>query len=72
MRHKSIVRAATKVIGVLLAIVTLLAMGIFMLVPAASNFTNVLILTMVMMQLMTVVVLIHIHDVLMGETKRRR
>jgi len=72
MQHKSVIKAATKIISVLLAIVTLLVMGIFTLVPAAANFTNVLILTMVMMQLLTVVVLIHIHDVLIGDVKRRR
>jgi len=72
MKFKPIVKTGTILVGVLLVIITLLAMGVFALVPAATNFTNVLILTMVLMQLLTVIVLIHIHDVLAGDYKRGR
>jgi hypothetical protein len=72
MKFKPIVKTGTILVGVLLVIITLLAMGVFALVPAATNFTNVLILTMVLMQLLTVIVLIHIHDVLAGGQRRGR
>jgi hypothetical protein len=72
MQYKHIVKTGTILVGILLAIVTLLAIGVFALVPTATNFADVLLLTMVMMQLLTVVVLIHIHDVLTGEYKRGR
>ncbi|MBU5557533.1 MAG: hypothetical protein QW751_00770 [Candidatus Aenigmatarchaeota archaeon] len=72
MKFKPIVRTGAVLVGVLLTLITLMAIGVFALVPAASNFTNVLILTMVLMQLLTVVVLIHIHDVLIGDFKKGR
>lgn len=56
----------------MLAATTLLTMKVFMLSPIAANFANVLLLAMTMMQLLTVIVLIHIHDVLTGKVRRRR
>ena len=72
MRNKNVVKMGALLVGIMLAVVTLMAVAVFAMVPAASNFTNVLLLTMVLMQLLTVSVLVHIHDVLAGDVKRRR
>jgi hypothetical protein len=72
MRFKSIVKAGMIVTGLLLVLISLTVIGVFALNPIAQNFTNVLILAMILMQLLTVIVLVHIHDVLTGEYRPRR
>lgn len=72
MRFKPIVKAGTMGIGVLLTVIALLLIYIFVLWPVSEFLTNVLLIAVVLMQLLTVIVLIHIHDVLTGEWKRER
>ena len=72
MKYKHMVKRGTILVGIVLMLITVVAAYVAILMPTAANFGNMLLLTMVLMQLLTVIVLIHIHDVLTGEYKRGR
>jgi len=72
MKFKYFVKTGLLIVSLVLMIVTLMTLSVFALKPTTEIYMTAILLTMLLMQVMTIALLMHIHDALTAKRGRKK